>query len=200
MNDGVNASPPPRSVGPLAGIRVVDLAEESAGLAGRILADLGADVVLIEPPEGVRARRLAPFVADEPGVERSCVHQVLNANKRSAIITDADQLRSLLAAADVVLHTDPSFSFGLAGGPVLVGVTPFGPDGPRSSWLGSDLVGAAAGGLAWVSGERGDPPTRGAAEVAFTMAALAAATAAIIGLRSRDRSPDALVEIDISVQ
>src|SRR5439155_25616377 len=94
------------------GIRVIDLADESAVFATRILADLGADVVRVEPPDGGRVRRLAPFLHDQPGVERGLYHLYHNANKRSVVldIDDADQrqpLRRLIAVAEVVGQTAP---------------------------------------------------------------------------------------------
>lgn len=65
----------------LNGVRVLDLADRSAALAGRVLADLGAEVILVEPPSGNSIRHLAPFLDDEPGPEHSFAHQYLNANK-----------------------------------------------------------------------------------------------------------------------
>lgn len=185
---------------PLRGTRVIDLSDESAGLAGRILADLGADVILVEPVGGARTRHLAPFLADEPGPERSCVHQYLNANKRSVVTAEVSVLRRLLQSADVVLHTEPAFAHGDRPGLIEVCVTPFGPSGPRAHWRGGDLIAAAAGGLLWVCGERADPPTHGAAEPSHTMAGLAAATAVLLALRVRDRDPATPLKVDISAQ
>ena len=75
---------------PLAGVRVLDLADERAALGGRLLADLGAQVTLIEPPEGARTRRLAPFVDDRPGPDRSYQHLYFNANKQSRVRRPGD--------------------------------------------------------------------------------------------------------------
>lgn len=90
---------------------MLDLADESAVLATRLLADLGADVILVEPPvDGSRARQLAPFLDAERGVERSFHHLYHNANKRSITLDitrpeGADLLRHLAAASDVLVET-----------------------------------------------------------------------------------------------
>jgi crotonobetainyl-CoA:carnitine CoA-transferase CaiB-like acyl-CoA transferase len=60
-----------RPDGPLTGVRVVEVASEHAAFAGKLFADLGADVVLVEPPGGHRTRGYEPFADDEPGLERS---------------------------------------------------------------------------------------------------------------------------------
>lgn len=94
----------------LDGVRVLDLGDERSAFATRILADLGADVVMVEPPGGARIRGLAPFVDDEPGPERSYQHLYLDANKRSAVIdvsTDAgcDRGAMLARSADVFVES-----------------------------------------------------------------------------------------------
>ena len=174
---------------PLHGVRVLDCTDESAAMAGRILADLGAEVVLVEPPEGSRTRRLAPFLGDVAGIERSCVHQYLNANKRSVVVRGADEFRRLAATADVVLHNGRVELGAKNPGLIDVAVTAFGPTGPRAAWKATDLTAGAAGGLVWLCGERRDPPNHGSANPSYTMASLAAATSVLLALRARDRDP-----------
>ncbi|MFI5317560.1 MAG: CoA transferase, partial [Myxococcota bacterium] len=70
----------------LHGLRVLDLTDSFGALCGQILADLGADVVLIEPPGGCDARRRAPFWKDEPGCERSLWFWAYARGKRSAVL------------------------------------------------------------------------------------------------------------------
>ena len=94
----------------LDGVRVLDLADEAGVFATRILADLGADVLRVEPPDGGRVRRLAPFLGDEPGLERSLYHLHHNAGKRSITLDvetprGAELLRKLAISADVLLET-----------------------------------------------------------------------------------------------
>ena len=64
-------------------VRVIELSSPGTMLAGRILADLGADVIVVEPPAGAAGRRLAPFQSDTPGMERSLTWHALNRNKRA---------------------------------------------------------------------------------------------------------------------
>jgi hypothetical protein len=97
------------STGPLAHVRVVDLTDLRGALAGRLLADLGADVVKVEPPGGDAERGRAPFVADVAGPERSLAFAYRHANKRGAVAdveTDAGRARlaALLDGADVLLE------------------------------------------------------------------------------------------------
>ena len=69
--------------GALAGLRVLDLTDYRAGLAGRLMADMGADVVKIEPPGGDPGRRIGPFVDDRPHRNRSLFFWFYNLNKRA---------------------------------------------------------------------------------------------------------------------
>ena len=93
------------SLRPLAVIRVVDLADEKGELAGRLLADFGADVVRVEPPAGARSRRLPPF---HGGTSLYFAHR--NANKRGVVLDlesepDRARLRELCARADVLIES-----------------------------------------------------------------------------------------------
>ena len=202
---------------PLADVRVLDLTNDTGVLAGRILADLGADVVLIEPPAGSPARHVAPFVDDQPGPERSYRHLYFNANKRSLVLdlsasADRERLLDLVARSDLLLETAAPGAMEAIGlghddlrtrnpGLIQVSITPFGLDGEWAAWKGNDLTGSAAGGLLQISGERDDPPAHGPAFPAYTMAALTAASAAIIGLRGRDMQPGRPgSHFDISIQ
>lgn len=200
---------------PLTGIRVLDLADERAALAGRVLADLGADVTLVEPPNGVHTRHLAPFLNDEPEVNRSYQHLYFNANKRSVVLdistdTGANQLRELVGGIDILIetgHPDQMSSHGLGYDDlqrinpdlIFISVSPFGRQGPRRDWKATDLTASAAAGLLQVTGDIEDPPTHGPAFPAHTMSGLTAATAALVGLRGRDVYGDG-AHVDISMQ
>ena len=90
----------------LEGVRVLELGGREVSLAGRILADLGAEVILLEPSQGASIRHDAPFLDDEAGSERGYGHLYFNANKQSVVIDpEADQERflQLVASADVLL-------------------------------------------------------------------------------------------------
>ena len=139
----------------LAGTRVIDLAGEPAAMAGRILADLGAEVVLVEPPDGHPLRALP--------------HRFLawSAGKASVVVDGPGdpRLAKLLATADAVIDT-PGFPGtweldpGSAPQAVWVSVTPFGRAGPRSAWRASDLGVMASSGNMYATGDPDRPPVR----------------------------------------
>src|SRR5690349_25174583 len=94
--------------GMLAGLRVVELADERAEYVGLLLAGLGAEVVKIEPPEGSATRRIGPFLDDAPGIERSLHFWTYNRNKRSVVLDLRDGsarecLLDLVAGADILI-------------------------------------------------------------------------------------------------
>ena len=191
------------------GIKVLDLADQSAVFGTRLLADVGCEVIRAEPPGGDSLRGLAPFLGGVPGVERSLWHLYFNAGKRSVVLDRAtapgqDAFWSLVAAADVIVETERlDHTAVLAANPsaIQVTVTPFGLDGPRANWRGTDLTAAAAGGMAFVCGDPAGPPTRPGADQAHKLAGLAVAAAAAIALAGRDRAKDRPgVHIDLSVQ
>jgi crotonobetainyl-CoA:carnitine CoA-transferase CaiB-like acyl-CoA transferase len=139
----------------LDGLRVVDLAGEPAAIAGRVLADLGADVVVVEPPGG------------HPLREQPHRWTAWAAGKRSLDVRGPDdpRLDALLRTADAVIDT-PGFpgAFELdparASDAVWLSVTPFGLTGPRSSWRASDLGVLAASGNMYSTGDPDRPPVR----------------------------------------
>ena len=200
---------------PLEGVRVLDLAGGAGALSTRILADLGAEVVMLEPPSGAGIRALAPFLDDRPGAERGYRHLYLDAGKRSVIVEDnvaPEALHALARSARVLVEARPtseqqpgSLATRLAdANPELlrVAITPFGPNaGERAAWRSSDLIAAAAGGLLAVSGEADDPPTRGPAHPGYTMASLAAAAGTLIALFARARgNGEPAPQVEVSLQ
>ena len=95
-------------MGPLDGVRVVELAHELCTWAGKLLADMGADVIVVEPPGGSPQRAYGPFLDDEPGPERSLWWWHYNTSKRGVVAdiddpADAARVASLVARADVFL-------------------------------------------------------------------------------------------------
>src|SRR5712675_1216726 len=96
--------------GMLAGLRVIEIADERAEYAGLLLAGLGAEVIKIEPPEGNATRRIGPFLDDEPGLERSLFFWNYNRNKKSVVLDLRDkagqeQMLRLLGGADILLDS-----------------------------------------------------------------------------------------------
>jgi len=148
--------------GPLAGMRILELANETGQFCGKLLGDLGADVVKIEPPGGELNRRVGPFLDDVPHPERSLSFWYYNTSKRGITLNletvDGRQVfTSLAATADVILETfRPGFlaSLGLDyeslptqnPGLIMCALTPFGQTGPWRNYLSSDLLHMAAGG------------------------------------------------------
>ena len=163
-----NPSPAPtrtpgsESAAPLAGLRVLELADEKGQWCGKLMADMGADVVKIEPPGGETTRTIGPFYEDVPHRERSLSFWHYNTSKRGITLSleteDGRRLfRRLAEKADVILETfRPGYMASLELGygdlkkdnPSLImcSLTPFGQAGPWKDYQTSDLLHLAAGG------------------------------------------------------
>jgi benzylsuccinate CoA-transferase BbsE subunit len=201
----------------LSSYQVLDLTDGRAQLAGHILRQLGAEVILVEPPGGSAARAVGPFAGDQPGPERSLRFWAHNRGKKSVVLdlddaADADRFLGLVRRADVVIECEPV-------GPgarrplrrdtlaaanerlVHVSVTPFGGDGLKAGWAASDLTLLAASGGLVLTGDKDRPPVRfGPAPQAWYHAAAEAAQAALIALYERDHHSGCGQHVDVSVQ
>ncbi|MGW3288147.1 CoA transferase [Streptomyces sp. NPDC001002] len=169
-------------------VRVVELPSSFTRFAGRLLVGLGHEVVLVEPPEGDETRR-------ELGGD-AFVHW--HAGKRSVVPAAPEELRGLLAGADVLLDGSPGGAEALAEGLdhlVHVRVTPFGLVGPRTDWQGTDFVVAALGGMLAQVGDPDGPPLRLPEQQAEQLAGVNAAIAVLLGLRARRTGPGQLVDV-----
>jgi benzylsuccinate CoA-transferase BbsE subunit len=190
------------TTGPLSGIRVLDLADQSGALAGRLLAGLGADVVLAEPADGSALRSIPPFWQGAAGAERSLFFWFYAAGKRS-IVAGTSETAALAAAADVVVETGlPSRADLLrAATPRLVvaSITPFGHTGPYRAWRSSDTVAQAMGGLAYVNGHPDGPPLRSLGLQAYHQASVFAAIGVVAALLAREPSGRGQL-VDVSLQ
>ncbi|HKV45721.1 MAG TPA: CoA transferase [bacterium] len=171
---GTGARPPHQGV--LAPYRVLDLTDRSGWLCGRILGDLGADVVKIEPPRGDPGRQLGPFFRDDPDPEQNLAWFAYNANKRGITLAletgrGQDLLRGLAQRADFLVESFPPGHLDARGlgyralhetNPRLVftSITPFGQSGPYARYRGSDLIAMAMSGLMALVGAPGRPPLR----------------------------------------
>ncbi len=147
----------------LAGVRVIEIADEQAEYTGLLLAGLGAEVIKVEPPSGNSTRRIGPFLDDRPDPEGSLYFWHYNRTKRSitldlSVEADRAAFRELAATADVVLDSTaraflPSNGVGLdslrAASPTLITtrMSPFGDTGPWADYKASDLVHLALGGV-----------------------------------------------------
>ena len=197
-------------------MRVIDLATTRAELAGRQLADLGAEVIKVEPPEGAEARRMPPFEdgrEDDP--DGSLYWATVGLGKRSVVLdleleSDRERLRALAASADIFIESfDPGTldAIGLGQqalreanpGLVYVSVTPYGQTGPDAHSPSSDLTLQAAGGLISLQGDGDRPPVPVGYPQAAFHAGLQAAADAVIALNERDRSGRGQF-LDVSMQ
>ncbi len=187
----------------LSPYRVLDLSDERGQLCGQILGDLGADVILIEPPGGSSARRIAPFVNDAGDAPDSLHFWGLNRNKRSVVLdldsaTGRADLRTLAADADILIESFPpghldSLGLGVAAlrslnpGLIVVSITAFGQQGPKAHWAANDLTVLAASGVLQITGDGDRPPTRLVVPQAFLHGAAEAAVGALVALHARER-------------
>lgn len=160
----------------LTGLRVLDLTDETGHLAGRILADLGAEVLKIEPPGGDPLRKRGPFVGGEPHPDCGVSWIARNLGKRSLVLDltlpgDAERLRALARQADVLIESFmpgrlDALGLGSAArralNPRLVvcSITPYGQSGPKSDRRGSDLTALAASGNLFMTGDADRAPVR----------------------------------------
>jgi len=154
----------------LNALTIVELADPMTMNAGRILGDLGADVIVVEPPQGSPARRMGPFIAGEPGLENSLAWHACNQNKRSVTLDPRDPdgralLLDLVSRADAVIEAVPTGDSQsiLADTPlpdqlVHCVVTPFHAAGPKRHYRATDPILAAAGGGVSGNGQSSSAP------------------------------------------
>ena len=163
--------------GALEGVRVLDLSQDVAGsICARLLADYGAEVIKLEPPNGAALRRMGPFYEDDPHPEKSLFFFILNLNKLGATLNIESEggrkiFRELARDADVVVETfKPGYmaSLGLDYDGlerlnprlIMTSITPFGQDGPYSHFEGEEIVSYAMGGIMSISGTRDREPLK----------------------------------------
>ncbi len=192
----------PSTTHPLTGLRVLDLTDSRGDLCGRMLANLGADVLKIEPSTGVASRRRAPFGPDG----RSLHFAVRNADKRSAILNladstddaDRDRFLELVAEADVVVESwAPGTLDDLGIGPdvlltanpslVVASLTNFGQTGPDRNLVATDDVIFALSGWQALSGVPHKPPLLLPGAIASDVLGILGAYAVLVALVHRAR-------------
>ncbi|MDP6451954.1 MAG: CoA transferase [SAR202 cluster bacterium] len=207
-----NASEQPTALGHL---RVLDLTFAQTGYFGKIFADLGADVIKIEPPQGDPARRMAPFAGDFNDPEHSLYFLNFNANKRGVTLdleTDAGRasLSELASGADVLVESyTPGYMDGLGvgydalrqknPGLVFASITPFGQTGPYAEFQGSELVTQAMGGVMYIQGDDLKPPCYAPCDQASQLASLHAAYGTLTALQVRNQTGRGQ-HVDVSMQ
>jgi crotonobetainyl-CoA:carnitine CoA-transferase CaiB-like acyl-CoA transferase len=199
----------------LAGFRVLDLTTGGALLCGRLLADLGADVIAVEPPGGNASRYRAPYVRGRRGPEDSLYWFAYGANKRSVTLDlhsewGRDSFRQLVQTADVVLESfPPGYLYDLGidyealaqDHPQLImtSITPFGQTGPRRHYRATDLIMMSLGGSVYLIGEPGREPLCIGVPQAELHAGVEAGVATLLALHDRQRRGMGQ-HIDVAVQ
>ena len=181
------------SAPPLAGIRVIDVTSRWGEMAGRVLADLGAEVFKVEPPGGCESRRIGPFDGED-----SLYWESVGAGKKSVI---ADDPSPFLASADVFIESGRRGDLSREHPHLVhVSITPFGVDGPLAAAPASEVAVEAAGGLIGLQGDGDRPPVpMGAMPQAAFHAGAQAAADVVIALCERERSGRGQ-HLDVSAQ
>ena len=176
----------------LDGLRVVDLgARASTAWCSRLLADYGADVLMVEPDCGHPLRRHPPFGADG----RSTTARYFLANKRSAPV---ERREALITEADVVVTDQNARELAEANpGAVVCSITPCGLDAGDSQQSGNDLTAHARSGWASVNGLKGRPPLKGSGYQASYQAGTLAYGAIIAALieRAASNGPGQVIDV-----
>ena len=197
----------------LSHYRVLDLTDERGSFAGFLLASLGAEVIMVEPPAGSRSRSIPPFAPEQSGVQASLWHWAYNRGKQSVVIDpdkEGEQFMQLVRGADVLLETHPNrftpqlgfdYSTLAAWNPALIHtvISPFGLNGPRADWSATDLILMAAAGVSTLAGDRDRAPVRISLPQAWLHASAEAAGATLIALHERNRSGRGQL-VDVSAQ
>jgi crotonobetainyl-CoA:carnitine CoA-transferase CaiB-like acyl-CoA transferase len=188
----------------LQGFRALDLTTLSGQLCGRMLADLGMEVIKIEPPGGDPVRKLAPFVKLPNGSELSTPFAHLNAGKASKVLdldkeADREVFRKLVETADVVLESFQPGELDARGlgykslaainpGIVMASITGFGQTGKKKNLACNDLVALAESGFLYISGDPSLPPCRPPETQAYYFASLFAAAGLLAVLYRREHT------------
>jgi benzylsuccinate CoA-transferase BbsE subunit len=199
----------------LQGLRVLDLADEKGMFCAKLLADMGADVIKVEPPGGDPARNIGPFLRDEPHPERSLYFWYHNTSKRGITLNlesgeGREIFQKLISTADIVVETfSPGYLKGLGldyealkelnPRLIMTSITSFGQTGPYKDYRSCDLVASALGGQMYVCGDADTPPLKPYGEPAYLVASLFGAIGTLLALYYRHFSGQGQ-QVDISMQ
>lgn len=199
----------------LTGCRALDLTDEKGFLCGKILADLGVDVIKVERPAGDPSRRIGPFWHDIAEPEKSLYWWAYNSNKRGITlnleVSDGKEIfKELVSTADFVIESFPpgyieklgigySTLSSVKGGIILTSITPFGQAGPYKNYKASDIVVMGMAGMLYLTGERESPPVNISIPQACLHAGADAAVGTMIAYYHRERTGEGQ-HVDISMQ
>ncbi len=199
----------------LSPYRVLDLTDEKGLLCGKILADLGAEVIKVERPGGDAARNIGPFYHDMPDPEKSLFWFAWNTGKKSITLNlesrpDRQLFKKLVATADIVLESFPPGYLKELGldfpslsrispGIIMTSISPFGQTGPFRDFKGPDIVCTAMGGVMYLTGEPADTPIQLSVPQAFLHAGAEAAVGSLFALWHRQNTGEGQ-QVDVSIQ
>ena len=196
--------------------RILDLTGPEGVFCGKLLADYGAEVIKVEPPDGDSTRQRPPFIGDDPSSEQSSYFLFYNTNKKSVTVDlekpeGRDLFKKLIVSADVLIESFPVGylkSLGLdfdsiqPGNPglIMASITPFGQTGPWKDSKSTDLIALAASGFMQITGDPDGPPLRQGNEQSHFPGSQHAATAIMGALLYRDMQGGSGQYIDVSMQ
>ena len=199
----------------LSQCRVLDLTNDNGLLCGKILADLGADVIKIEKPGGDDARRKGPFYGDDPDPEKSLYWFAYNTNKRGITLDiekaeGLDILRKLIVTADFVIETFPPGYMEKLGlgynsiremndALVMVSITPFGQTGPYRDLKASDIIIMGMSGNLYLTGDADRAPLNISMPQSYVLAGADGAVGAMMAYYHRKKTGKGQ-HVDISMQ
>jgi crotonobetainyl-CoA:carnitine CoA-transferase CaiB-like acyl-CoA transferase len=200
----------------LSPYRVLDLTDEKGLFCGKLLGDLGADVIKVEKPGGDPARSIGPFYQDEEDPEKSLLWFAFNTSKRGITLDievpdGREAFKSLVKTADFIVESFPPGYMGKLGlgyeelekinpGVIMISITPFGQTGPYKDYNAPDIVLWAMGGRMYSVGDADRPPLRiSYHSQAYLQAGLDAAMVALLALYYRQLTGEGEF-VDVSVQ
>lgn len=206
---------PTNSTSALTGLRVLDLSGPLGNYCGKLFADMGAEVILVEPRDGTRLRSEPPFLNDVPGPEHSLAFAYHNTSKKGVSLdldsaSGQELFKKLVATADLVIETEAPGVMERRGlgyetlkriRPQLVytSITAFGQTGPYADYVAEDIIGLAMGGLLYLGGYADAPPTRVYGNQAFLCANMFGAVAALLAVMEAENTGEGQ-HVDVSMQ
>ena len=209
------ATQPPSALAALAGLRVLDASGPMGNYCGKMFAELGADVILVEPLGGTPLRHEPPFIDNEPGLESSLPHAYYNSSKRGVTLdleaaSGQEIFRKLAAQADLVIETEKPGVMRARGIDyealsaanarlVVTSITAFGQSGPYAQYDAEDLVALAMGGMLYIGGYPDTAPTRAYGNQAYMCASMYGAVSSIIAVLEAEQSGRGQ-HVDVSMQ